>query len=78
MTVKNILFLCVANSARSQLAEGIARDLFGDKAIIESAGSIPKVVHPLAIEAIDLTPFSRRLSISHLDQNRLSFSFQIA
>jgi len=52
MSVKNILFLCVANSARSQMAEGIARSLFGDKAVIESAGSIPKGVHPLAIEAM--------------------------
>ncbi|MBS1124867.1 MAG: Low molecular weight phosphotyrosine protein phosphatase, partial [Deltaproteobacteria bacterium] len=25
-----ILFLCVANSARSQMAEGLARKLFGD------------------------------------------------
>ena len=52
MSAKNILFLCVANSARSQIAEGIARNLFGDKAIIESAGSLPKGVHPLAIEAM--------------------------
>ena len=52
MSAKNILFLCVANSARSQIAEGIARNLFGDKAIIESAGSLPKGVHPLAIEVM--------------------------
>lgn len=37
----NILFLCVANSARSQLAEGLAKDLYGTKAHIESAGSEP-------------------------------------
>lgn len=53
MSAKNILFLCVANSARSQMAEGIARKLFGDKAVIESAGSLPKGVHPLAIEAMN-------------------------
>ena len=29
-TDKTILFLCVANSARSQMAEGLARMLFGD------------------------------------------------
>jgi arsenate reductase len=52
MSAKNILFLCVANSARSQMAEGIARNLFGDKAVIESAGSIPKGVHTLAIESM--------------------------
>ena len=48
----NILFLCVANSARSQMAEGIARNLLGDRATIESSGSLPKGVHPLAIEAM--------------------------
>lgn len=36
-----ILFLCVANSVRSQIAEGLARHLFGARAIIESAGSTP-------------------------------------
>ena len=29
-SAKSILFLCVANSARSQMAEGLARKLFGD------------------------------------------------
>ena len=33
-----ILFLCVANSARSQMAEGLARQLFGDRARVMSAG----------------------------------------
>ena len=37
----HILFLCVANSARSQIAEGIAKSIFGSEAIIESAGSEP-------------------------------------
>lgn len=32
----NILFLCVANSARSQIAEGLARTIFGDRAIINA------------------------------------------
>ena len=43
-----ILFMCVANSARSQMAEGLARSIFGSTADIESAGSKPKFVHPLA------------------------------
>ncbi|MEZ4363076.1 MAG: arsenate reductase ArsC [Kofleriaceae bacterium] len=55
-----ILFLCVANSARSQLAEGLARRLFGLDARIQSAGSQPSTVNPLAIEVmreigVDLT-----------------------
>jgi len=48
----NILFMCVANSARSQMAEGLARHLFGDAAEVQSAGSIPWRVHPLAIAAL--------------------------
>lgn len=49
----NILFLCVANSARSQLAEGLAKTIFGDTAHIESAGSTPcGRVQPWAIEVL--------------------------
>lgn len=49
----NILFLCVANSARSQLAEGIAKEIFSSYAIIQSAGSEPSgKVHPMAIEIL--------------------------
>lgn len=47
-----ILFLCVANSARSQMAEGLARHLLGDKATVLSAGSAPATVNPYAIEAM--------------------------
>lgn len=48
-----ILFLCVANSARSQLAEGLAKAVFGGEAVVESAGSEPSgKVQPWAIEAL--------------------------
>jgi arsenate reductase len=47
-----ILFLCVANSARSQMAEGLARRLFGDHVHVQSAGSRPTRVNPLAIQAM--------------------------
>jgi arsenate reductase len=47
-----ILFLCVANSARSQMAEGLARMLFGDRATIQSAGSQPSRVNPYAVEVM--------------------------
>jgi arsenate reductase len=48
-----ILFICVANSARSQLAEGIAKQIFGSKADIRSAGSQPTKVNPFAITALN-------------------------
>ncbi len=44
----NILFLCVANSARSQMAEGLARQLFGSDATVFSAGSAPSRLNPHA------------------------------
>jgi arsenate reductase len=47
-----ILFLCVANSARSQMAEGLGRMLFGDRAPVSSAGSEPSTVNPYAIEVM--------------------------
>ncbi|MBL9043176.1 MAG: arsenate reductase ArsC [Myxococcales bacterium] len=57
---KSILFLCVANSARSQMAEGLARQRFGNRVRVQSAGSHPSRVNPYAIEVmrevgVDLT-----------------------
>ena len=50
----NILFLCVANSARSQMAEGLAKSMLGPGHNIQSAGSIPSgEVHPNAVIAMD-------------------------
>ena len=49
----NILFLCVGNSARSQIAEGLAKNMFGQKNDIRSAGSNPSgKVHEGAIETM--------------------------
>jgi arsenate reductase (thioredoxin) len=52
MMTHRILFLCVANSARSQMAEGLARHLFGHAAAVQSAGSQPSRVNPWAIEVM--------------------------
>jgi protein-tyrosine-phosphatase len=50
--VKVILFLCIANSARSQMAEGIARSLAPEGVKILSAGSHPTQVRPEAIAVL--------------------------
>ena len=50
--MKKILFLCVANSARSQMAEGLARRELGSDTEVLSAGSRPSTVNPYAIEAM--------------------------
>lgn len=47
-----LLFLCVANSARSQMAEGLARSLFGPAVTVQSAGSVPTRVNPLAMQVM--------------------------
>jgi protein-tyrosine-phosphatase/N-acetylglutamate synthase-like GNAT family acetyltransferase len=52
VSASGVLFLCVANSARSQLAEGLARARFGDRVRIQSAGSKPTRVNPMAIEVM--------------------------
>ena len=49
MATTRLVFLCVANSARSQMAEGLARHLFGDRVHVESAGSRSSRVNPHAI-----------------------------
>lgn len=48
---RHVLFLCVTNSARSQLAVAIARAL-APRAKVSSAGLRPAPVHPLAVEVL--------------------------
>jgi len=52
MRFTKILFLCVANSARSQMAEALARRRFGDAVRVLSAGSAPSSVNPYAARAL--------------------------
>lgn len=49
---RHLLFLCVANSARSQLAKGLARALAPEGVRVSSAGSAPKSVRPEAVEVL--------------------------
>jgi len=48
----HLLFMCVANSARSQMAEGIARAIAPPEVVVSSAGSEPASVRPEAITAL--------------------------
>jgi arsenate reductase len=49
---RHLLFLCVANSARSQMAEGIARALAPASVRVSSAGSQPSQLSSLAVQAL--------------------------
>ena len=49
---KGVLFLCVANSSRSQMAEGFARSMAPSNVNVLSAGSEPATVNPFAVRAM--------------------------
>jgi len=48
----SILFLCIHNSARSQMAAAYLRKMGGDRFAVESAGLEPGRLNPLAVEAL--------------------------
>jgi protein-tyrosine-phosphatase/DNA-binding transcriptional ArsR family regulator len=47
-----VLFICTANSSRSQMAEGWLRHLGGSGVVAASAGTSPTALHPLAVAAM--------------------------
>jgi arsenate reductase len=58
--VERVLFICVHNSARSQMAEAYLKRFGGDRFEVESAGLEPGTINPLVVEVmkeegIDLT-----------------------
>jgi arsenate reductase len=52
MTPDNVLFVCVHNSARSQMAEAFLKQLAGDRLRVESAGFEPAPINPLVVEVM--------------------------
>lgn len=52
MPKPRVLFLCTGNSARSQMAEGLLREMAGERFEVLSAGTNPVGANPLAIEAM--------------------------
>jgi arsenate reductase (thioredoxin) len=50
--MKSVLILCTGNSCRSQMAEGLFRQLAGSTYEVHSAGTHPSTVNPLAIKAV--------------------------
>ena len=74
----NILFLCVGNSARSQIAEGLAKSMMGSEHNIQSAGSQPSgSVHQNASSTmkeigIDISSYESK-SIDDLDKEFIDY-----
>lgn len=48
----SVLFVCVHNSARSQMAEAFLKKMAGDRVIVESAGFDPTTINPHVVTAM--------------------------
>lgn len=67
-----VLFVCVHNSARSQIAEEYLRKIAGDKFEVESAGLEPGELNPFVVEALrqDNIDISNKITKSVVDLHR--------
>ncbi|AMB57773.1 arsenate reductase ArsC [Microterricola viridarii] len=53
MTSPSVLFVCVHNAGRSQMAAGLLRELSGGRVEVLSAGSLPAdQINPIAVQAM--------------------------
>ncbi|WP_406657302.1 arsenate reductase ArsC [Methanolobus sp. ZRKC2] len=71
---KKVLFLCYHNSARSQMAEGLLRNMYGDRYEAYSAGIEATVVDPRAIlvmEEIDIDISDQYSKVSRKYQDNI-------
>ena len=79
MDKKRVLFLCTGNSCRSQMAEGLARELKGDLYEVHSAGIETHGLNPYAVKAmgeigIDISGHKSELLADKMD---LKFDYVI-
>ena len=73
--MKRILFVCVHNSARSQMAEAFLRKYADERFVAESAGLEPGVINPLVVEVmkeegIDLSDKSTNSVYNYYQEGR--------
>ena len=75
--VKTVLFVCVENACRSQLAEAISNHFFPDRLKAFSAGSIPgKKVNPKAIRSLNSMGINHKgktKSISQVEEKKYDY-----
>jgi len=71
-----VLFVCVNNSARSQMAEALLKKMAGDRFEVESAGLEPGELNPLAVEVmkeigIDISGNKTKSAFDFFNQGKL-------
>lgn len=76
-----VLFVCIHNSARSQMAEAFLNKMGEGKFVAESAGIEPGVLNPLAVESmsqagIDISQ-NKTKSVFDLAENNNSYDYVI-
>lgn len=76
MVKEKVLFVCIHNSARSQMAEELLRKLAGDRFDVESAGIEPGKLNPVVVEVlkedgIDISAKKTRSVMDLLKQGKL-------
>ncbi len=81
MNKTKVLFVCIHNSARSQMAEAFLNQMGGDEFIAESAGLEPGNLNPLVVEAmkeigIDISDNKTKSAFDFFTQGR-QFQFVI-
>ena len=76
---ESILFLCIGNSCRSQMAEGFARHFFNDRYEVYSAGLRKSVLDPIAIQVMQEIniDISKQVSKEVSSFNNLTFDWVI-
>src|SRR5438067_12715692 len=81
MTKKRVLFVCVHNSARSQVAEALLSYLAGDMFEATSAGVEPGLLNPITVEAmrqvgIDISNNATK-SVASIVESGASFDYVV-
>lgn len=76
MAKEKVLFVCIHNSARSQMAEELLRKLAGDRFEVESAGIEPGKLNPVVVdvlkeEGIDISGKKTQAVMDLLKQGKL-------
>jgi arsenate reductase (thioredoxin) len=76
MQKDKVLFVCVHNAARSQMAEALLKMMAGDRFEVESAGLEPGTLNPLAVEVmkeigIDISQNKTKSAFDFFKEGRL-------